>query len=105
MPRLLGCYISYHGTLCSLLHLSFWDSIRVFIKIIYNVNDFFIKCSKQYLNISNLDAVVVFCHKCDILDVLDDVGIVYKHGGFHRIHQIQLLCDYQELAYTPKDPR
>ena len=30
-----------------------------------------------------------------------DVGIAYI---LERLHQIQLLCDHQELAYTPKDP-
>ena len=35
---------------------------------------------------------------------LDFVGILYKHVGFHEFHQIQFLCDHQELACTPKDP-
>ena len=36
------------------------------------------------------------------LHFLDDVGVAYTHKGFDRNHQIQFLCDRQELAYTPK---
>ena len=35
---------------------------------------------------------------------LDVVGILYKHIRFYQFHQIQLLCDHQELACTSKDP-
>ena len=37
-------------------------------------------------------------------DFVADVGIAYILERLYRIHQIQLLCDHQELAYTPKDP-
>ena len=45
-----------------------------------------------------------FVNHLTFLDVVDDVGVAYRQGGFYRIHQIQFLCDHQELAYTPKDP-
>ena len=40
-----------------------------------------------------------------LLDFLDADRILYKHVRFYRFHQIPLLCDHQELACTPKDPR
>ena len=61
-------------------------------------------CIKQYLNISILIPSLFSVTNLTFRDFLDDVGIAYKHKRFYRNHQLQVLCDHQELAYTPKDP-
>ena len=37
-------------------------------------------------------------------DLLADFGIAYVLERLYRIHTKRLLCDHQELAYTPKGP-
>ena len=63
-------------------------------------------CIEQSLDISGFDAIhcCFFVTNSTFGDFVADVGIAYILERLYRIHQIQLLCDHQELAYTPKDP-